>query len=150
VLRGNGDGTFDQVGPPSYLGEYVTGKTSQMVAVADFRGNGKLDLAVPNFGGGISILLGNGDGTFQQATSAQPGGANPEWIAVADFNKDGNADLAVSFGNSMQLAVLIGNGDGTFQAPMILKLLKLPGWVGAAPVNYRVGLFVRVPKRIGG
>jgi hypothetical protein len=65
------------------------------VAVADFNRDGILDLAVANYGSGtVSILLGNGDGSFSTALNylAGPG---PSWVAVGDLNRDGLPDLAV-------------------------------------------------------
>jgi hypothetical protein len=82
------------------------------VAVGDFNGDGKLDLAVADYGSSsVSVLLGNGDGSFQaQRTFAA--GNYPHSLAVGDFNGDGHLDLATSTGK-----ILLGNGDGTFQAP---------------------------------
>jgi hypothetical protein len=81
------------------------------VLTADFNGDGIPDLVI--LGGGISVLLGNGDGTFTAAPS--PSAFLPGAIAVGDFNGDGIPDLAVApaldEGNS---EVLLGNGDGTF------------------------------------
>lgn len=106
---------------------YPAGNSPDAVAVADFNGDGKLDIAVADYGnpstgdnGGVSILLGNGDGTFQPAISVNAG-KNPIWIAVGDFNGDGRKDLVVSdFGDRQtggdgSVGILLGNGDGTFQ-----------------------------------
>jgi uncharacterized protein (DUF2141 family) len=116
VLLGNGDGTFGSA--TNY--PLVVGMNPTSIAVGDFNGDGKLDLAVANsFGfssatpGNVSILLGNGDGTFKSAMNFAVGGS-PHSVAVGDFNGDGKLDLAVanSLGNSV--SILLGNGDGTF------------------------------------
>jgi hypothetical protein len=88
------------------------------IAVGDFNHDGKLDLAVvssccPN--GGVSILLGKGDGTFLPSVNYSAG-EQPVSIVAADFNGDGNLDLAVANSLSTYVSILIGNGDGTFQA----------------------------------
>jgi len=88
---------------------YSAGGDADAVAVGDFNGDGKADLAVAN-GDSVSILLGNGDGTFT-APVIYPAGFETTSIVVADFNGDGKQDLALSNG----VAVLLGNGDGTFQ-----------------------------------
>jgi hypothetical protein len=93
------------------------GKGGGDIAIGDFNGNGKLDLAIPTFlGPSFVILLGNGDGTFQARTVVSLPRA-PASIVTADFNGDGNLDLAMSEINNLgQVEVLLGNGDGTFQA----------------------------------
>jgi hypothetical protein len=79
------------------------------------------DLAVAYFGafpfglGGVSVLLGNGDGSFQAARSFAAG-THPQSVAVGDFNSDGMQDLAVANSYSNNASVLLGNGDGSFQA----------------------------------
>jgi VCBS repeat protein len=137
ILLGNGDGTFRKGGVYT-----TTGTNSQTVVVGDFNGDGKQDLVVPNFGGiflppDISVLLGNGDGTFQPATSVPLGGKYPcTWLAAGDFNKDGKLDLAATSGSaSNQVDVLLGNGDGTFQTPVPYAAGTGSSWIGAADFN---------------
>ncbi len=85
------------------------------ISVADFNLDGKADLVVGNYdNSNVSVLLGNGDGTFQQAANYATG-TNAEFVAVADVNGDGKADLVVANLNSNNLSVLINNGNGTFQ-----------------------------------
>src|SRR5580704_8216018 len=78
-----------------------------------------VDLAVANqTAGTVSILHGNGDGTFTVEPSLTlPSGAGPTAIAVGDFNDDGFADLAVVNRNANTVSIFLGNGDETFQAP---------------------------------
>ena len=88
------------------------------VITADFNNDGNLDLAVADWlSGTVSVLLGNGDGTFQKPIKfSNPG---PVAIAAGDFNEDGNTDLAVvEFGGTgySVLALYLGGGDGKFRA----------------------------------
>ena len=112
VLLGNGDGTFQ----PAV--SYNTGPNPTSVAVADFNADGKLDLVVATNGNisnnTVSILLGNGDGTFQAHVDYQTGSSNPSSVAVGDFNGDGKLDLVVADLFSADVRLLLGNGNGTF------------------------------------
>jgi len=111
ILLGNGKGVFSP--PPG--SPPATGNLPTWVVVSDFNGDGKADLAVVNNLGSanVSILLGNGDGTFAPAASPATG-TNPYSAAVGDFNGDGKADLAVANFSSNTVSILLGNGDGTF------------------------------------
>ncbi len=118
ILLGNGDGTFT----PASGSPIAVGTNPGAIAVGDFNGDGKLDLAVANQNDStLTILLGNGNGTFTQAAGSPiPGGTGPDTIAVADFNGDGKLDLAVgdNVDADQAVTILLGNGDGTFtQAP---------------------------------
>ena len=82
--------------------------------LGDFNGDGKLDLAVVNNNDNtVSILFGNGDGTFQ-AGVAYPTAIAPNSVVTGDFNGDGVLDLAVGTSNK-SVSVLLGNANGTFQ-----------------------------------
>jgi hypothetical protein len=94
---------------------FLTGNFPAGVTVADFNGDGKLDLAVSNFSDNtVSILLGVRAGTFGAAVSYATG-MSPAALASGDFNHDGKLDLAVANENDHTLSILLGNGDGTFQ-----------------------------------
>ncbi|MFE3504023.1 FG-GAP repeat domain-containing protein [Kitasatospora sp. NPDC059160] len=115
VLLGNGDGTFRA---PT---RFATGSHPDAVAIGDFRGTGTLDLAVANLGdfgdGSVSLLLGNGDGTFQAPRTYSTGtDSNPASIALADLGGSGHLDLAVALDGVGEVAVFPGNGDGTLGA----------------------------------
>src|SRR5207249_5740351 len=113
ILLGNGNGTFAM----SATYPTATNINTRSVAVGDFNGDNKLDLAVGNgtspvTASSVSIYLGNGNGTFA-APAPYPTPADSRSIAVGDFNGDNKLDLAVA-GGSNNVAVLLGVGDGTF------------------------------------
>jgi hypothetical protein len=90
------------------------------VSVGDFNGDDQLDLVVASSAenedgknSGVSVLLGNGNGTFQPAVD-YGAGSFPFSVVVGDFNGDGKLNLAVAEGSTV--SILLGNGDGTFQS----------------------------------
>jgi hypothetical protein len=92
------------------------------LATADLNGDGRLDLITLNgeLAGTLSVLLGNGDGTFQTPVQYSIGYA-PSGIVAADFNGDGYLDLVFindPDDTSKALSVMLGNGDGSFQPPV--------------------------------
>jgi len=99
--------------------------------------NTVVDLAVANqTAGTISILHGNGDGTFTvEPTLTLPSGAGPTAIAIADFNGDGFADLAVVNKNANTVSIFLGNGDETFQTPTTLVTGNAPTSIVAEAFN---------------
>jgi Flp pilus assembly secretin CpaC len=119
LFLGNGDGTFKQAtGSPFALPSAVAGPVA--VTAADFNSDGHLDLAIVNqTTNDVSILLGNGNSTFTQATGLQGAsplavGKMPVAIATGDLNNDSHPDLVVVNQTDNTVSVLLGNGDGTF------------------------------------
>ena len=122
VRLNNGAGAFGAVA------EYAVGGPGQDIAAGDFTGDGRIDLVLslndPQLG--LSLLVGNGDGTFRTpATFPNTSGAGSPAVAAVDLNNDTRLDVVVAHDiacftapcvNSDLLSVLIGNGDGTFQA----------------------------------
>ncbi|HJU11490.1 MAG TPA: FG-GAP-like repeat-containing protein [Candidatus Binataceae bacterium] len=140
ILLGNGDGTFGEAHT------YAGGTGPADIAVGDFNLDGKLDLVIADKGNdfantrapgqAVSVLLGNGDGTFQ-ARRQFNGGTSPGSVAVGDFNGDGKPDVVVAndtekLGN---VTVLLGNGDGNFAAPVAYTTAKQAKVVVARDFN---------------
>jgi len=106
--------------------DFSVGHVPTGAASGDFNGDGKLDLTVTNQGDAtVSILLGNGDGTFA-AQRTFPTGAGPTAIVAGDFNADGKLDLAVANFTDNTISVLFGNGDGTFSAGTTIASVTSP------------------------
>jgi uncharacterized protein (TIGR03437 family) len=142
VLLGNGDGTFKA---PV---RYTTGGNVSSIALADFNGDGKLDIATcgynssPPANPNAGILLGNGNGTFQSVKSLPAFGAGPYWLVAGDFNKDGKLDLAIAnkgdpaYGtDNGGVLVFLGQGNGSFQNPTNYPAGINPNFITAADVN---------------
>jgi hypothetical protein len=138
LVLNNGDGTF------AFAVQISAGpaELAWWIATADVNGDGNPDLITANFciakhcDQGVSVILGNGDGTFQPAVQYHTKGTDPSSsVALADVNGDGHLDILYSRPNlqsPLGLAVLLGNGDGTFQQAQFYQ----GGYVGvAADVN---------------
>src|SRR2546423_2725228 len=99
---------------------YPVGAGPYSVAAGDLNGDNRLDLVVANsLANSVSVLLGNGDGTFQPARNFDAGlGSGPIWVLIVDVNGDGKPDILLANQSRNAVGVLLGNGDGTFQPPM--------------------------------
>lgn len=151
VLMGNGDGTFKA---PTIFPVYNaftgipankdTGVVFDDMVLADLNGDGKLDAIVvespydrtvgPNGGPGhVSVLLGNGDGTFKPF-EAYTTGPNSRAVTVGDFN--GSPDIAVSNDYNRTVSILLGNGSGHFNpTPITLNVGNEPYAIASIDIN---------------
>jgi len=111
----------------------VTSATTNSLVAGDFNGDGKLDLAAST-GASISILLGNGDGTFT-VTSFQTTAQFVGTLVAGDFNGDGKLDLAFPDPFHKLVHLLLGNGDGTFTEVSTTQVGTDPVWAAAADFN---------------
>ena len=155
ILLGDGDGTFtigqtialvnpeDPTNPHPYF-------ALDAIVAGNFTQSGHLDLAVAEpFIDAVTVLLGNGDGTFAQSTTTYFGETiiAPSSIALVtgDFRNNGRTDLVVASSNVFPLYgdtinLLLSNGDGSFEAPASQSSISL-GY-GISPVAIVAGVFM--------
>jgi len=112
VLLGDGSGRFRQ------SGSYLSGVETTGVAVADFNGDGYIDVAVANNTGNVKVFFGTGKGTLERPTTYSLAGTNPYGIAAGDLDGDGHPDLAVAEAIGGSVAVLLNDGTGKFKKPV--------------------------------
>ncbi len=131
VMLGNGDGSF-AAGVSYDVGDPSNGPWG--VAIGDFNGDGKEDVVTANSTtASVSVLLGNGDGTFQSPINSATAAGPSFSVAVGDFNRDGRQDVAVTGSNGVN--VLMGNGDGTFQSAVSYSAGSSPDGVAVGDFN---------------
>ncbi|MEG4322317.1 MULTISPECIES: FG-GAP-like repeat-containing protein [unclassified Microcoleus] len=119
VLLGDGEGNFTL-----QTNNYPVGSGALSVAVGDVNKDGRNDVITANNSGtnSLSLLLGNGNGTFAASTNITLN-SSPEFVTFNDLNKDGNLDIIAASPSSDtnppsgRVSVLLGNGSGTFAAP---------------------------------
>jgi len=114
ILLGDGTGSF------AAAQNFPVGTSPASVAISDLNGDGNPDLAIANGGsftnpGAVSILLGDGTGSFAAAQNFGTG-LGPRSVAISDLNGDGNPDLAIANGSSSNISILLGDGTGSFAA----------------------------------
>ena len=130
ILLGNGAGSFSTASNFGGVGASLLA----VLAVGDFNGDGKQDLAVENSSFTVAILLGDGTGSFSGATSFGVG-SFPYGVAVGDFNRDGRQDLAVANGHGDSVSILLGDGIGGFSAATNFSVGDLPSRVEVGDFN---------------
>ncbi|MGB7283615.1 MAG: FG-GAP-like repeat-containing protein [Candidatus Acidiferrum sp.] len=138
VLISNGNDTFTQAtGSPISVGHQPSA-----IVTGDFNGDGNQDFVVTNFADStFSLFLGNGDGTFKQATGSPfplpTTGTGPIAVTTSDFNSDGYLDLAIANETTNNVTVLLGTGSGTFSlAPSSpFPVGKFPVAIASADLN---------------
>jgi len=129
ILLGNGDGTF-RAGPQNP----AVPQAVNFVTVSDFNRDGAPDLVAFSYAypHNLSIIFGNGDGTFQNAVVTDTS-FDIQSLGVGDFNHDGKLDV-VTAGN-FTINVLLGNGDGTFQYGASYPSGESPASIAVADFN---------------
>jgi hypothetical protein len=131
IFLGNGDGTFTLVASqPS-----VTTVNPVSLTTGDFNNDGNLDLAIADAGStALTILDGNGDGTFTQVGGEPVLPQSSNFLTTADFNGDGKLDLVFSSAANI-ISIFLGIGDGTFQAGYSQAMDYAPNGVAVADFN---------------
>ncbi len=133
VHLGVGDGTFRTPSAGSTL--LPNGDVPSAIVSGDFTGNGRTDLAVADAGANtVTLLRGNGDGSFQVAQTI-PVGGHPDALAAGDFTGDGRTGLAVADQGSNDVTILLGHGDGSFQVAQTIPVGRRPNALLAGDFN---------------
>jgi hypothetical protein len=149
VLMENGDGSFQ------------TGKTYPApcgtdfanVRTGDFNGDHKLDLLVTYSSGDcpyVGVLLGHGDGTFQEPPINTSLSLEIDDIEIGDFNRDGKQDVVIADRATNQVDILLSNGDGTFSPGAVYSVGKYPLSVAVADLRRSGNLDLAVGTLAGG
>jgi hypothetical protein len=154
MFFGNGDGTFES---PVLLD---LGRNPSIIHCADLNNDGHQDLVIlsdvsTSEDDLITVLLGNGDGTFG-ASQAYPIGKDPTDFVIEDLNGDGHKDLSVTIGynhtayQTRSVRVLHGNGDGTFSSGLDYRVPKFPGFLAGGDFDHDGDVDLVTSNLIGG
>jgi hypothetical protein len=137
ILLGKPDGSFKN------SNTYTVGENSATIAVGDFTGDGRPDLAV-GFDGAVEasqsqvmIFTNNGDGSFQSwavLTALVPGGIRS--VTAGDFDGDGRLDLAAASASASSVTLFHGNGNGNFDLVSASPSVSTGSfWMAAGDIN---------------
>jgi hypothetical protein len=130
------DETPSQTGPYRRMPSVPVGEAPASLALADFNGDGVLDLAVANDKANtVSVLRGKGDGTFSGRADLDAG-TEPISLATADLDADGDTDIAVANRTGNTVDVFENHGDGSFASAVELATGASPGHVVARDINH--------------
>lgn len=128
----------DGYSPPDlfYLySNYAVGENPTSIATADFNGDGSTDLITTNISSNtLSILFGNGDGSFQKQESIRTC-QEPRNLAINEFSGDPQDDLAVACSGSDQIAILFGQPDGSFTPGQAYDVHQTPVSIASEDYN---------------
>jgi FG-GAP-like repeat len=152
LTLGTGNGTFNP------FRSLPTAQTPFAIAAGDLRNNGEVDLVSANNPcnsisncnpGTASVLLNNGNGTFQTHVD-YPAGFQPYGVALGSFRNNGTLDIAVSNNAANTVSILLGNGDGTFQSPVPYPTGAYPDQIAVGDFNQDGNLDLAVATENGG
>ncbi len=130
VLLGSGSGRFgNAIASPVGGGSYPVA-----MKAGDLNGDRTPDLVMANGFTNLTLILGNGDGTFKPPTKLQLE-SKPSSVEIADLNDDGNTDIITTLSETDHVAIFFGNGDGSFQEPIYINVGSSPLSVAAADFN---------------
>jgi VCBS repeat protein len=139
VLIGKGNAEYQPVVQVNPV-EPPAAVNPRMLALADFNGDGNLDVATANFAtNNISVLFGKGNGSFEAPQTYTDGpaeeGLSPNYLVTPDLNGDGKPDVVVTNQNSANMGVYINNGNGTFPTATLVKTGITPSSIGVGDFN---------------
>jgi hypothetical protein len=128
----------DPYNPPDlfyYFASYRVGKNPTTITAADLNHDTYTDLVTTNIASNtLSILLGNGDGTFKDQVQLHVC-QEPRALAMGDFNRDNHADLALACSGGDEVELLLGRGDGKFEEGQRYPVHRTPVALATDDVN---------------